>query len=177
MQVGNSLRITIPQEICKYLTIEKGDIVELWTNNHSITLEKKKLVYDVIWGFQEDIIELRKKLAKNIKAHASQPLGKPLHRYKGSLSITHDNFILEGREVDSKQDATFLLSLREITDVHLGWDDTLRRWKDSRAYIQPLRITFENETGNRVLYLYAKNLDSLVYGEENHEISKILPTK
>ena len=174
MQVGNSLRITIPQEISKYLAIEKGDIVELWTNNHSIIVEKKRIVFDVIWGFQEDILELRKELGKNIRAHASQPLGKPLHRYNGVLSISHDNFILEGKEVDSEQEATFLLSLREITDVYLGWDDNLRRWKDSRAYIRPLRITFENETERRMLYLYAKKPGSIVYGEENQEMYKIL---
>ena len=42
MRVGNSLRITIPQEISKYLDIEKGDTIELWTNNHNIIMEKKK---------------------------------------------------------------------------------------------------------------------------------------
>ena len=174
MQVGNSLRITIPQEISKYLDIEKGDIIELWTNNHSIVLEKKKLLVDAVWGFQEDILELRKNLEKNIIAHTSQPLGKPLHRYKGKLSITRDNFILEGEEADSKQQATFLFSIQEITDIHLGWDDTLRRWKDSRAYIRPLRITFRNETEDKILYLYAKNPDGIIYGEENQKIFRTL---
>ena len=174
MQVGNSLRITIPQEISKYLDIEKGDIVELWTNNHSIILEKKKLIFDAVWGFQEDILELRKNLGKNIKAHTSQPLGKPLHKYKGKISIVRGNFILEGEEADSKQQVTFLFPLHEITDIHLGWDNTLRRWKDSRAYIRPLRITFENETEGKILYLYAKNLDEAIYGEENQKICEIL---
>ena len=94
MQVGNSLRITIPQEISKYIDLEKGDVVELWTSNHSIIVEKKKSIFDAVWGFQEDILEMRKNLGKNIIAHTSQPLGKPLHRYKGKLSITRDNIIL-----------------------------------------------------------------------------------
>jgi bifunctional DNA-binding transcriptional regulator/antitoxin component of YhaV-PrlF toxin-antitoxin module len=174
MQVGNSLRITIPQEISKYLEIEKGDTVELWTENHSIVLEKKKLFFDAVWGFQEDILELRRNLGKNLIAHTSQPLGKPLHKYKGKLSITHDNFILEGEEVDSKQETTFLFSLQEITDIFLGWDDTLRRFKDSRAWIRPLRITFKNETETKLLYLYVKNPDGAVYGEENQKVYGIL---
>jgi bifunctional DNA-binding transcriptional regulator/antitoxin component of YhaV-PrlF toxin-antitoxin module len=174
MQVGTSLRITIPQEVSKYLELGKGDVVQLWTNNHSIIIEKKKLILDAVWGFQEDILELRRKIGKNIKAHASQPLGKPLHKYKGKLSITRDNFIIEGEETDSKQQATFLFSLQEITDIHLGWDNTLRRWKDSRAYIRPLRITFENETESRILYLYTKNPDAAIYGEENQKLYKIL---
>ena len=174
MQVGNSLRITIPQEISKYLDIEKGDTVELWTNNHSIVLEKKKLIFDAVWGFQEDILELRKKLGKNLIAHTSQPLGKPLHKYIGSLSITRNNFILEGEEADSKQAATFLFSLQEIMDTYLGWDDSLRRLKDSRGWIKPLRITFGNETDGKILYLYAKNLDGVIYGEENQKVCGVL---
>jgi bifunctional DNA-binding transcriptional regulator/antitoxin component of YhaV-PrlF toxin-antitoxin module len=174
MQVGNSLRITIPQEVSKYLDIEKGDIVELWTENHRIILEKKKLTFDAVWGFQEDILELRKNLGKNVIAHTSQPLGKPLHKYKGKLSITRDNFILEGQEVNSKQEATFLFSLQEITDVYLGWDDTLRRFKDSRAWIRPLRITFKNETEGKLLYVYVKNPEGTIYGEENQKVYGIL---
>ena len=145
MQVGNSLRITIPKEISKYLDIKKGDI-----------------------------LELRKNLRKNIQAHASQPFGEPLHRYKGKLSITRNSLILEGEETETKQQTTFLFQLQEITDIHLGWDDTLRRWKDSRAYIKPLRIEFKNGTETRTLYLYTKNPDAATYGEENQEIFDIL---
>jgi bifunctional DNA-binding transcriptional regulator/antitoxin component of YhaV-PrlF toxin-antitoxin module len=174
MQVGNSLRITVPQEISKYLDIKKGDILELWTNDHNILIEKKKKIFDAIWGFQEDILELRKNLKKNIQAHTSQPFGKPLHRYKGKLSITRNSLILEGEEKETKQQTTILFQLQEITDIHLGWDDTLRRWKDSRAYIKPLRIEFKNGTETRTLYLYTKNPDAATYGEENQEIFDIL---
>ena len=33
MQVGNSLRITIPKEVAKHLELTKGDTVELWVDN------------------------------------------------------------------------------------------------------------------------------------------------
>jgi AbrB family looped-hinge helix DNA binding protein len=42
MQVGKSLRITIPKEIGKHLNIVKGDLVELWVDNHNIVVEKKR---------------------------------------------------------------------------------------------------------------------------------------
>jgi len=42
MQVGNSLRITIPKEIGKHLNLKKGNLMELWVNNHNIVMEKKK---------------------------------------------------------------------------------------------------------------------------------------
>lgn len=39
MQVGNSLRITIPKEIAKYLKLKKGDTVAMWADNSHIILE------------------------------------------------------------------------------------------------------------------------------------------
>ena len=42
VQVGNSLKVTIPKEVAKHLAIEKGDSVELWVNDGQMILEKKK---------------------------------------------------------------------------------------------------------------------------------------
>ncbi|MCK4478428.1 AbrB/MazE/SpoVT family DNA-binding domain-containing protein [Candidatus Bathyarchaeota archaeon] len=42
MQVGNSLRITIPKEVCKHLEIKKGDVVRLWVDNGHFIAEKKE---------------------------------------------------------------------------------------------------------------------------------------
>ena len=39
---GTSLRITIPKEIGKHLNLVKGNLVELWVDNHRIVMEKKK---------------------------------------------------------------------------------------------------------------------------------------
>jgi AbrB family looped-hinge helix DNA binding protein len=42
MQVGNSLRITVPKEVAKHLKLKKGDTVELWVDNNHIIVEKKE---------------------------------------------------------------------------------------------------------------------------------------
>ena len=42
MQVGSSLRITVPKEISEYLNLKKGDLVSLWVDDHQIIAEKKK---------------------------------------------------------------------------------------------------------------------------------------
>ena len=59
-----------------------------------------------------------------------------------------------------------LVPLEEISDTHLGWDDVLRRWKDTRALIKPLRITFEDQ-GKKALYIYAKRVRAGIYGKQN----------
>lgn len=42
MQVGNSLRVTIPKEVAKHLKLAKGDIIQLWVDNDRVILEKMK---------------------------------------------------------------------------------------------------------------------------------------
>ena len=175
LKVGNSLRITIPQEIATQLNLERGDAVELWVRNHSMLMEKKNFVYDAIWGFEEDILEERKSLSKEIESHTSQSVGGlPLHKYKGHLSIERDKIMLKGENTDSKEPASFLFCLEEVENIYLGWDETLRRWKDTRALIHPLRITFQGQTESKKLYLYAKKTEAGIYGEENEHILQIL---
>jgi antitoxin component of MazEF toxin-antitoxin module len=41
MQVGNSIRITVPKEIVKHIEIKKGDKVVMWTDNNHVIFEKK----------------------------------------------------------------------------------------------------------------------------------------
>ena len=174
MKVGNSLRITIPQELAKHLNIDKADALELWAENQNLIIEKKVRVFSAIWAFSEDIIELRKSFIKNVKAHASQPLGIPLHRFKGTIKFERDNIKLTGIDNKSNETFTLLFSNEEVEDVNLGWDNTLRRWKDSRAWIRPLRIKFKEESEEQNLYIYSKREEGIIYGSENKNLYKLL---
>jgi len=42
MQVGSSLRITVPKEVAAHLDLKKGDSVSLWVDDHHVILEKGK---------------------------------------------------------------------------------------------------------------------------------------
>jgi antitoxin component of MazEF toxin-antitoxin module len=42
VQVGNSLKITIPKELSRHLELKKGDTVSMWSDNSHVILEKKK---------------------------------------------------------------------------------------------------------------------------------------
>ena len=174
MQVGNSLRITIPQELAKHLNIDKADALELWAENQNLIIEKKIRVFSAIWAFSKDIIELRKSFSKNVKAHTSQPLGIPLHRFKGTIRFERESIKLAGIDNKSNKTFTLLFSNEEVEDVNLGWDDTLRRWKDSRSWIRPLRIRFKEESEEQILYIYSKKEDGVIYGSENKNLHKLL---
>lgn len=127
--------------------------------------------YSAIWGFKEDILKLRKNFVEHIlKAHTSQPIGIPLHAYRGTITIDDSTLFLSGRHEKSGRTFQLLIQKKKILDVHLGWDDVLRRWRDTRAWIRPLRITFKNGDETKILYIYAKKQDGKVYGRENENL-------
>jgi antitoxin component of MazEF toxin-antitoxin module len=41
VQVGNSLKVTIPKEIVNHVGLKKGDSVSMWVDNSHIIIEKK----------------------------------------------------------------------------------------------------------------------------------------
>jgi AbrB family looped-hinge helix DNA binding protein len=42
MQVGSSLRITIPKEVAQHLQVKKGDRLVMYADNSHVILEKKE---------------------------------------------------------------------------------------------------------------------------------------
>jgi bifunctional DNA-binding transcriptional regulator/antitoxin component of YhaV-PrlF toxin-antitoxin module len=41
VQVGKSLKVTVPKEICEHLGLKKGDSVSMWVDDSHISMEKK----------------------------------------------------------------------------------------------------------------------------------------
>lgn len=41
MQVGNSLRITVPKQVAQHLQIKKGDKLIMYSDNGRVLIEKK----------------------------------------------------------------------------------------------------------------------------------------
>lgn len=41
MQVGSSLRVTVPKEVAQHLQIKKGDKLVMYSDNSHVILEKK----------------------------------------------------------------------------------------------------------------------------------------
>jgi bifunctional DNA-binding transcriptional regulator/antitoxin component of YhaV-PrlF toxin-antitoxin module len=42
MQVGSSLRITVPRQVAKHLDIKKGDKLVMYSDNSHVVLAKKE---------------------------------------------------------------------------------------------------------------------------------------
>jgi antitoxin component of MazEF toxin-antitoxin module len=41
VQVGNSIKVTVPKELTKHLGLKKGDTVFMWADNTHIIIAKK----------------------------------------------------------------------------------------------------------------------------------------
>ena len=42
VQVGRSLKTTIPVEIARHINLKKGDVVLMWVDNNHIMIQKKE---------------------------------------------------------------------------------------------------------------------------------------
>jgi len=42
VQVGNSLKITVPKEMAKHIGLKKGDTIVMWADNSHILIKKKQ---------------------------------------------------------------------------------------------------------------------------------------
>jgi len=133
-------------------------------------------IYEAIWSFEEDFRALKNDLGLEFEAHITQPLGTPLHRYEGTISINDEGLSIIGEGKDAHEKFHFSMPVKAILDFYLGWDDVLKRWKDTRALIKPLRIKFENKEG-KTLYIYAKRVGARIYGRENKLICEKLSAR
>ena len=74
--------------------ISAKSLLQSISNTISRLTPTSEIAFDAIWGFEEDILELKKSFKDHIlKAHTSQPLGKPLHKYKGQITLDEESNI------------------------------------------------------------------------------------
>jgi predicted transcriptional regulator len=176
--------VTLDEELWKRFSIlviekhgarKKNMVIEQLIKDY-IEEHEWPLTLEAIWAFEEDILELRKSYKERVwKAHLSQPLGIPLHRYEGQIILDENALLLSGKDVKTEAPSEIFIAPQNITDLFLGWDDTLRRWKGTRAWIHPLRVKYEDEEKNtRTLYIYAKKMKGKIYGKENPTIHEKL---
>ena len=151
--------------------ISAKSVLQSISNTISRLTPTNEITLDAIWGFEEDIVELKKSFKAHIlKAHTSQPLGKPLHKYEGHITLDEESILLLGKDKDTKENFRLVVSRKGIQDVHLGWDDILKRWRNTRGFIRPLRIAFESHKKTRMIYIYTKKPRAKIFGKENRRL-------
>ena len=86
-----------------------------------------------------------------LKAHTS--FMKPLHNYKGSLKLNEKE--LNFKSSDDKH--KLQISLGDITEVTLGFDDLFTVWEERAApWNKPLKISYIDNGQEKTIYLFAR---------------------
>lgn len=172
--------ITVDEEVWKRFTIlviekhglrKKNEVLEALIKDY-VRDNEWPLILDAIWAFDDEILELRSDWRKNFKAHASQPFGKPLHRYAGVIMMEEEAMFLSGEDVKTGEVSEVYIPGDCVSDLLIGWDDTLRKWKDTRAWIRPLRLRFEEDGDVRTVYIHAKSLGTDYFGRANKKLAE-----
>jgi len=124
--------------------------------------------YETLW-ISSDEFENQIRLERWGSAHTSQPLGKPLHKHEGYLSVVENSI----RFYDVNMNLLFAINKGSVKGIKTTYDDIFERFRDSRGFIPPLRMEFEN----RNLYVYTRPIwrkgsrSSKMFRGENEAIS------
>jgi hypothetical protein len=94
---------------------------------------------------------------------------KPLHKYRGYVVMQENSISFSGEEKDTNAPHLLTIPIGNITDVHHGFDDTYRRSDDRGiGLLNPLRITFKENTSKKIIYLWI-GFRRLLRTSKNHQ--------
>jgi hypothetical protein len=104
-----------------------------------------------LWTFEEDI--LNRSWLDWLTAHLS--LGKPLHRYEGTLTLYANTLELIGQDKKTKEDFSLEVYKQEIEQLYLGFDEAFNASETRSLGLTwlPLRLLFSKNEQERKLYL------------------------
>ena len=145
--MSQKVSISLDENILKLIDAERGDVPR--SKFIESVLRSTGSFFEVMWIFSDEFDTLTR-MERWGSTHTSQPIGKPLHKHEGFLSIS-ENAI---RFYDTDMNLLFSINKISIRDISRGYDDVFRRFRDSRGFIPPLKISLENKT----LYLYSRTI-------------------
>ncbi len=159
------ISISLDEDIVKLIDAERGDVPR--SKYIENIIKSTGLIFDAIWIFSDEFDEVTN-VERWIEAHTSQPIGKPLHKHEGFLSISGDSLHFFDKDMN------FLFELKkfDINNITVEYDDIFKRFRDSRGFLPPMKIVLNN----RNMYLFTKPIGKIslrgngIYRGENEKI-------
>lgn len=148
------ISITLNDALVKFIDSERGDVPRSkFIENY---IKTRSSMFEALWIFSDELGKLS--AAEWISAHASQPLGKPLHKHSGYVSVgAYLNFYDQGM---AKQ---FSLERSKIRDFKVGYDSKFTRFRHSRGLNPPASFS----VNGKKIYIFTRNFDRAQYVGDN----------
>ncbi len=141
------ISISLDESIIKIIDAERGDVPR--SKYIENALKATGSFFEALW-ISSDEFENVTGMERWLSAHASQPVGKPLHKHEGYLSIAENTL----RFYDKEMSLMFSIDRGAIRNLAVTYDETFRRFRDSRGLIPPLRIALDGKD----IYLFTKTV-------------------
>lgn len=103
-----------------------------------------------LMAFKEDLKS--KNWIEWLKAHTSG--FKPLHRYEGTLELNNRELIFTGKDVIENKEIKLKISIKNIIDLHYGFDEIFKRRDKRNPWNKPLRIKCKLNNAEKTLYFF-----------------------
>ncbi|MCL4343324.1 MAG: hypothetical protein M1267_05700 [Candidatus Thermoplasmatota archaeon] len=143
--MNQKISISLDENIVKLIDMERGDIPR--SRYIENVLKSAGSLFEVLWIFSDEFnsISSRERWGS---AHASQPIGKPLHKHEGYLSASGDSLRFYNRNMD----LIFAIGKDSIKNLTVEYDDVFRRLRDSRGLLPPMKLSLEDKS----VYMFTK---------------------
>ncbi len=145
------ISITLDEHLIKFVDTHRGDVPRSkFIENY---IRSKTNLFEAIWIFKNEI-PMVGAYERWISAHASQPLGKPMHKHEGFIEVAKDKLIFYDQDMDEQ----FSVEKEKIKTVKVSYDKNFRRFRDSRGFIPPLNLLYDKTT----IYLFVRTSGNII---------------
>jgi len=125
---------------------------------------KKILRLQALWIFNDELNTISKR-TRWLTAHASQPIGRPLHKHEGYFEVKENESILfHERDIDTE------IPLRVVENVAAGYDKNFTRLAGGRGSIPPMHFSFDDKT----IYFFTRDTTDRIFSGKNRRLQSMI---
>ncbi|MDG7026548.1 MAG: hypothetical protein JRN11_07360 [Nitrososphaerota archaeon] len=124
----------------------------------------KVLRVQSLWVFDDELNTIGRK-SRWLSAHASQPIGRPLHRHAGYIEVREKESI-----TFHERDGSLEIPLSTIRKATVGYDENFTRLAGGRGLIPPMHFAFED----RIVYFFTRDATDWVFRGKNERLLSMI---
>lgn len=124
----------------------------------------KILRLQALWIFDDELAKVSKR-SRWLSAHASQPIGKPLHKHAGYVEVKeHESIAFH------EKDTTTEFPLAIINDLSVSYDKNFKRMSGGRGLIPPMHFSFDSG----IIYFFTRDTTDRTFSGGNRTLRTLI---